>query len=352
MTPTVLVVTTVHDPDDTRIRERLIRCLSSEFAVLYAAKVPGPTDTEGLRWIPLAGGRWSRNLRALWLLIRQRWDVAVVHDPELIPSAAIARLVTRRPVVFDVHEDLVAQVASKTWIPTWARPVARLLGRTLYWLAERALVLTLAEAGYTRLFRDEHVVFPNYPYLTSPAKPSELGDGSAVYVGDVKEARGLAEAVVAASEAGVPLEIIGRASPEYVETLSALAVEHGGVVTFHGSLPNPEAMRRVATASVGLSPLRAMPNYMDSLPTKVIEYLSMGVPVVATDLPGTREELAGVGAVTLTPPGDVEPMTEAIARSVGPGVKTVAVAQVEEIRQRFRWPESEVTGFYRSLADR
>lgn len=349
MTPTILVVTTVHDPDDTRIRERLIRCLSSEFEVLYATKRPGPTDAGGLHWIPLTGGRLSRNIRALSLLLRPGWDVAVVHDPELVPSAAMARLVRRHPVVFDVHEDLVAQIASKDWIPVWAKPVARLLGKILYRLAERALVVTLAETGYEGLFRDEHPVFPNYPYLRTPAEPSQSGDGSAIYVGDVKEARGLGDAVVAASRAGVPLRIIGRASAEYVDTLSALAAEHGGEVAFLGKLPNPEAMRRVASASVGLSPLRAMPNYVQSLPTKVIEYLVMGVPVVATDLPGTREPLTGLDAVKLTPPGDLDAMAKAIATSIGPEMKTAAVAQAVGVRQRFAWPEEEIRGFYRAL---
>jgi glycosyltransferase involved in cell wall biosynthesis len=350
MTPTVLVVTTVHPPDDTRIRERLIRSLSPHFQVLYATSAPGPSDTDGLCWVSLPGRRLSRDLRALALLLRRRWDVAVVHDPELVPVAVIARLVRRRPVVFDVHEDLVAQIASKTWIPVWARSLARLLGRSLYWMAERSLVLSLAEAGYAGLFRDDHVVFPNYPYLSSPVTPAESGNGSAVYVGDVKEARGLSDAVVATSRAGVPLEIIGRVTPEYADTLSDLAAEHGGEVTFLGVLPNPEAMSRVATASVGLSPLRAMPNYMNSLPTKTIEYLAMGVPVVATDLPGTRESLDGLDAVTLTPPGDTDAMARAISTSLDARVKTDAVRQAPAIRQRFRWPETEVSDFYRELA--
>lgn len=352
MNPTVVVVSTVHDPDDTRIRERLIRCLSPSFQVLYAARLPGPSDDTGLRWMPLAGGRLSRNLGALRVLLRERWDVAVVHDPELIPSAALARVARRRPIVFDVHEDLAAQVTSKTWIPAWGRPLARFLARCLYWLAERTLALTLAEAGYSRLFKREHPVFPNYPHLTFPVSPTERGDGSAVYVGDINEARGLGDAVIAAARAGVPLTLIGRVSPAYLESLSAVAARHGGDVAFLGTLPNPEAMGHVATASVGLSPLRALPNYLYSLPTKTIEYLAMGVPVVATDLPGTRAELSVLDAVAFVPAGDVDAMTDAIERLTDPMVKTEAVVQASAIRQRYRWPEEEVRDYYRSLAGR
>ena len=57
MNPTVLVMTTVHAPDDTRIRERLIRTLSQTWDVMYGAPLPGPTDISGLSWLPLSGGR-------------------------------------------------------------------------------------------------------------------------------------------------------------------------------------------------------------------------------------------------------------------------------------------------------
>jgi glycosyltransferase involved in cell wall biosynthesis len=96
--------------------------------------------------------------------------------------------------------------------------------------------------------------------------------------------------------------------------------------------------------------LRDLPNYTHSLPTKVIEYLAMGVPVVASDLPGTREHIAALEAVELTPPGDIDAMARAIRTSVSPGVKEVALEQAAAIRRRFSWPAEEVRQFYRGLA--
>jgi glycosyltransferase involved in cell wall biosynthesis len=340
----ILVLTTVHSPDDTRIRERLIRSLQPLGEISYATKQPGPSDLSGLDWIPLPGGRIRRNLAAIGLLLRRRWDLAVLHDPETIPAGVLGRLRGTR-VVFDVHEDLPAQIDSKTWAPIWAKPVLRLLARSLYWLAGRALRLTLAEPGYQRMFKGDLPVFPNYPRSDTFPRPGSAGDGSAIYVGDVTRARGLEDAVEACGLASVPLVIVGRVDPGIRPGLEQSA--HAPELT--GPLPNPAAMELIGGSSVGLSMLRDVPNYRDSLPTKTLEYLAMGVPVVATDLPGTRAVLDDLDAVWLVPPGDITAAAEAIVEAVRPQAKTKALAQVPVVRDIFRWPEEEVTTFYSNL---
>ncbi|MGD2061408.1 MAG: glycosyltransferase, partial [Acidimicrobiia bacterium] len=114
-------------------------------------------------------------------------------------------------------------------------------------------------------------------------------------------------------------------------------------------MPNPEAMAVLARASVGLCPLRDLPNYRSSQPTKILEYLAMGLPVVASDLPGTRSLVAGLDAVFLTEPGDSDALAGAISRARDPEVLAAARAQADMIRDRYSWPASEVVGFYESL---
>jgi glycosyltransferase involved in cell wall biosynthesis len=346
--PAILVLTTVHAPDDTRIRERLVRTLEEVGSVSYATRRPGPSDHAGLRWLPLSGGRLRRNVAAIRLLLGQRWDVAVLHDPELIPAGALARLVRRAPVVFDVHEDLEAQISTKEWVPVWARPVFRWIARVLYRLAERTLVLTLAEPGYRRLFERDHAVFPNHPRADRYPEPLAAGDGTAVYVGDITRARGIEDALAACGKADLPLIAVGRVD----ETLASELRRLGPTVTLTGPLPNPDAIQLVATASVGVSPLRDEANYRESLPTKTLEYLAMGVPVVATALPGTRSVLQGLDAVWLVPAGDVPAMAQALSEAVRPEARTTAWQQARSIRSRFRWPEEEVRSFYQGLLSR
>lgn len=348
MKPTALVVTTVHWPDDTRIRERLIRTLGRHFEVVYAARHPGPSDLAGLRYIELGGGRFARNLKAIRLALTTNWDVLVVHDPELLVCALLARLVRRRPVVFDVHEDVPASAHTRRWVPRPMRgPMSSALG-VLMRLVEPLLTLTLAERGYQRLFARPHVVFPNYPdtsdYPTATGPPGS----SVAYLGDVTLERGADLAVAACSALEVPLRLIGRITAETESHLEGISTLGEGLV-IEGLVPNRVALRMLAESSAGLAPLRDLPNYRHSQPTKILEYLAVGLPVVASDLPGTRELVEGLDAVFLFEPGNTDALAAAIARSQTREAASLAAEQAPAIRSRFRWPDEEVLDFYRSL---
>lgn len=345
MTRTALVVTTVHWPDDTRIRERLIRTLSSEFRVRYAARSPGSHDRSDHDYVELAGGRIRRNLKALSVCLRSSWDLMVIHDPELLPTALLVRGLRRKPVVFDVHEDFPAVARTRTWVPHWLRtPLAWTVAGVLR-VAEAVLTITLAEGGYGRMFRHDHPVFPNHPDSDGYPPVQEQRRDEAVYLGDGTLQRGVDVAIGACSKAGVRLRVIGRVAPE----VEAGAGGNKEDIIMDGTLPNPDAIRLVSGASVGLVPLRDTPNYRHSQPTKLLEYLAVGVPVVASNLPGTRELVEGLEAVWLVEPGDVDAMASAISEARLESATQAAVDQAGLIRQRYRWPAEEVVAFYRSL---
>jgi glycosyltransferase involved in cell wall biosynthesis len=261
-------------------------------------------------------------------------------------------MLRRRHVVLDVHEDLVAQIESKEWISPALRPIFRWLAKALFGAAERFLILTLAEASYMTLFKKNHAVFANYPRYEGWPPPTTKGDGSAIYVGDTQTARGLDDAIDACGIARVPLTVIGPVDEAAKRRWRQKAAASGLPLTVTGRKPNPESIKRVGEASVGLSPLRDVPNYRNSLPTKTLEYLAMGVPVVATDLPGTREVLEAMDAVELVPPGDIDEMAEGIRNLVSGEAREAAYRQSEQVRAGYAWPSTEVLTFYTSLVSR
>jgi glycosyltransferase involved in cell wall biosynthesis len=175
------------------------------------------------------------------------------------------------------------------------------------------------------------------------------GNGTAIYVGDVTAPRGIEDAVAACREAEIDLVIVGRISEALARLMRGVKDDEGSELSITGPVSHPDAMDRVSAASVGLSPLRDEPNYRASLPTKTLEYLALGVPVVATALPGTKAILDGLEAVWLVPPGDIPAMTSALREAVRPGAKTAAVEQAPSVRDRFGWPEVEVRSFYARL---
>ncbi len=108
-------------------------------------------------------------------------------------------------------------------------------------------------------------------------------------------------------------------------------------------------MVRLASAAVAVSPLTDTPNYRHSLPTKVLEYLGLGIPVVATNLPGTTEVLTGRPGVTLVESGDVPALRQAIIAASHAEVRESAQRSSNIVRSEFEWPTDRVRSFYLAL---
>lgn len=347
----LLVVTSVHPPDDPRIRYKLIDTLAGAWDVAYAAPEPGPSGKAGLAWVPLRGARWRRSATASLRILGGRYDVASVHDPELLPAAILAAVLRRR-VVFDVHEDLVAQLRTRPGVPEPMRRLLAAAARLVLRIAEATLPLTLAEAGYATGFRRPHPVFPNL--LEEQELPDPGGDGEGVvYLGDVTEARGALVLLEAVARMSTPVElhVVGRCRPDLADRMTARAADAGVELVMHGYLDRPGALGVVARCRVGVSPLLDVPNYRSSMPTKVIEYLAMGVPVVASDLAGTRQVASGLPGTLLVAPGDAAALAAALDRATGDDALAAAArANVGAVRDEYRWPGADVRAFYASVA--
>lgn len=352
MTRRILVVSTVHRADDPRVREKTVRTLAGLGEVLYATRPPAPASRDDHRWVALRGGRVRRNWRALRLCLGPPGLISL-HDPELIPAGLLARRLRGTPVVFDLHENLPAQLLTKEWLPGWnRRPLAGLAGRLLR-LAERHLTVTLAEAGYQALFSRPHPVFENYP-LVEALPPLAADGGYIIYLGDVSEPRGARLAVQAVAGMGrpLPLRMVGRSWEPFAGRLREEAGQAGISLELTGLLAYREALEQAAGARVALSPLLDYPNYRHSLPTKVIEYLAVGVPVVASDLPGTAEVVSGIPGVQLVGAGEPRAWSEALDRVCGdPGEREKAQRNAASIRDRFAWPAEEMRGLYRRVME-
>ena len=350
MKPRLLVATSVHQPDDPRIRERLIRTLAGDFDITYAAPDPGPSDRLGIEVTSLAGSRTRRRRGVRRTLLSSEFDVAVVHDPELLPAAIAAHRKGRR-VVFDMHEDLPAQLLTRSTLPQVLRKPASAAARRYLRRAERMLPFTLAEPGYARLLARDHPVFPNYPRYETFPTPSADPDGPIVYLGDITEIRGaltLVEAMGVASAAR-RLVMVGRCSPALRRRIEEFALSIDVDVELTGWLPHRNALGVVGRSAVGVSPLHDVPNYRHSLPTKTLEYLAMGVPTVATDLPGTRDVIGDRPGVELVPPGDAAALAAGIERALDAHVGRAAAGSAQSVRDMYAWPETAVRGFYLSL---
>jgi glycosyltransferase involved in cell wall biosynthesis len=358
----VVVCTVVHHPADARIFYREIQALlDAGHDVTYIAphaesaapvrdqnqdQSQGQADSERRRGtlrrvtVPRASGRRRagalRAARAAMAAQAAGADLLLVHDPELL--LVLPPKAKRPPTVWDVHEDTVAALTTKAWLPESLRPVAAGGVKKAEQLAERNLHLILAEEGYNARFAREHPVVPNATYVPATAAPP-AGPRRVVYVGWISPDRGSAEMAELGrllKPHGIGVELIGQADAAARAHIEAA----GDAVRWHGFVPNAEALRLVEGCLAGLSLLRDEENFRHSMPTKVAEYMARGVPVVTTPLPlavGLVE--AAHGGFTV-PFNDPRAAADAVLKlDADPGLRVKMGLCAHEYAQRhLAWP--------------
>jgi glycosyltransferase involved in cell wall biosynthesis len=196
-------------------------------------------------------------------------------------------------------------------LPAPLRAGARLAVRVAESWAQRRVRLLLAEESYQGRFSRPHPVVPN-SVLVPAAEPAPPAPDRAVYLGRLTVARGALDLIeVGRRLAGqVRMELYGPADGDCAAQLSA--ADQAGWVRYHGFVPNSVAVGAMSGAVAGLSLLHDQPNYAHSRPTKIMEYMAAGVPVVSTPNPASVELLERYECGLLVPFGDPAAASEAI----------------------------------------
>lgn len=300
---TVVHMTSVHRPDDPRIFHKECRTLARAgydvhlIAPNAARDVRAGVRTWGVR-PPRSGNRLARMTSTVSQVFRRaRWLGPALyhfHDPELIPAALLLAR-SGAPVVYDVHEDLVATLEDKPWVrPRLRDPAARLTARFEPAAADRlAAVVTATPVIRARFARCTcHLVtVTNYPILAEfqDAHRARSDDEPAVcYVGGLDLIRGIDTMIEAIAKTEARLLLAGHFDPpRLVERLRLLP--GWSRVTSSGVVGRPEVAEIFGRAQAGLVVLKPLDRYVRSQPTKLFEYMAAGLPVIASDFPLWRE---------------------------------------------------------------
>ncbi|MDG2049271.1 MAG: glycosyltransferase family 4 protein, partial [Myxococcota bacterium] len=98
------------------------------------------------------------------------------------------------------------------------------------------------------------------------------------------------------------------------ERLEALTRKKGleDCIRFLGRVPYSELGDLISGCSLGILPFRQCPHIDSSLANKLFEYMSLGLPVVASDVPPHRRVIEDAGNGLLSEPGSPEALARAI----------------------------------------
>jgi hypothetical protein len=291
----------------------------------------------------------------LWRLFRSALDTKAsvfhFHDPELIPVGMMLKLLGKR-VVYDVHEDVPADILDKSWIPPSLRwPIARAAAWTEALAARRFDAIVAATPVIAHSFpKAKTLTVQNFPQqdvqlnaeLTSYCEREPL----VVYVGGISKHRGAREMIEAIALLGdsapARLQLAGFFDPP--ESQQEMASEPGwSRVDFFGWLSPPEVGELLRKSRLGLVVLHATECYKVSQPLKLFEYMSAGLPVVASDFPLWRPIIEKAGCGILVDPMNPAAIAEAIRWLLERPAEAKAMGQRgrDAIRRVYNWENEE-----------
>lgn len=234
--------------------------------------------------------RMSTHARRSYLAAKQiDADIYHLHDPELIPYGLLfAR--SGKHVIFDAHEDLPGEIYTKDWIPLAARHAAAGLARAFQrYAAPRLSAVVGATPFIGTLFEGvakRVTVINNYPLLgeLAPNDSNTTRRDSVCYVGGIEEIRGIKEIVQAIGNTASELLLAGEFSTDELRN-QVKQYEGWRKVKEYGFVDRKRVSEIMARSFCGLVTLREAPNFVNSQPIKMFEYMSAGVPVIASRFP-------------------------------------------------------------------
>lgn len=323
----VVHLTSVHQPLDIRIFHKECRSLArAGFEVVLVAPAPADMERDGIRIraVPPPTSRGDRMLRTVYQVFQAACaeDAAVYHfhDPELIPVGIALKALGKR-VVYDIHENYPKAMYSKEYLPLPVRrAVAGFAGLIEYLASGSADAMVAAEPPIaTRFPPAKTVVVQNFPLRAEMElladRPYASRPNTVAYVGGISRIRGIVEAVEAMARLPADLPATLKIAGEFRPTSllpECEAMPGWARVEYLGWLSRDRIVALLAEARVGLVALWPEPNYLESYPIKMFEYMAAGIPVIASDFPLWRDIVTSSGCGLLVDPKDAGAVADAM----------------------------------------
>jgi glycosyltransferase involved in cell wall biosynthesis len=271
-------------------------------------------------------------------------DIYHLHDPELLPIGLFLKGNGKR-VIYDAHEDVPRQILSKYWIAPSRRKIVAGIFEAFEDFAVRRLdaVVTATSHICDRFLRSgcNAVDVNNFPklqeFVALEATPPDK-EMAVCYVGGISSIRGIREMVEAIAKTDCHLLLAGSFETESLHA-EISTMPGWDKVKYHGMVGRKTVCEILGRSFAGLVVLHPTDNYLDSLPIKMFEYMSAGIPVIGSNFPIWKEIFERNNCGICVDPLNVDEIAAAIrwvienpekAKKMGENGKTA-------VQDRYNW---------------
>jgi len=298
------ILTSVHPVFDARIFHKEARSLvKAGYDVTLIAQHHEMEIVDGIRIVPLPKpkNRIQRMIKLQRLLLisalKEKADIYHFHDPEIIPVGILLKLFGHK-VIYDMHELVFSSIDDKRWIRVG---FVKKLFKLLYKIFESLSLnlfdqIILAEESYQKHFQQNNKNITKFTLIRNYALSNYLNylpkaidnkkRDRIIYVGSLAEVRGIREIIQSMEYVGARAELWLAGSWESDE-FREICEGSGNwdKVRYLGFIPVDEVYKHIMCASIGLSVLYPLKNYLESIPTKAFDYMLCSLPIIMSRFP-------------------------------------------------------------------
>lgn len=286
-------------------------------------------------------------------------DIYHIHDPELLPYALKLKRKGKK-VIYDVHEDVPQQIKDKYWIPYLLRSFISATFMLYETYATKNLSFIITATPYIKeqfkSITNNCMDINNYPLLEELSSSENTGTIKAneiCYIGGISKIRGINILMdVLNKMQDIKLNLAGEYSPaEYRNEVSEKPAWK--MVKEYGFVNRTETYNIMAKSKAGIVTFLPLPNHVNAQPNKMFEYMSAGIPVIASDFPLWKEIVEGNNCGICVNPNDADAIANAINSLVNDNSKAETMGNNgrKAVIEKYNWSieEKKLIDIYNKL---
>lgn len=348
-------LTSAHARDDIRIFQKECKSLSKNGYDLSLVVADGKGDdvVENIKIYDVGklNGRINRFTKTTKHVLNKAIEVDAdlyhFHDPDLMPAGY--KLVKKgKKVIYDVHEDLPGQIMGKPYIKPVFRKALSIFFKLLedFYGSKYTHIIT-ATPHIKTIFeaRNKTTDINNYPFdkeLSNDATSFLDKKNEICFVGAISEIRGLHFVVESLNALDIRLNLAGKVNQQnYREKL--INTKGWEKVNELGQVNRKEVKSILAHSKAGIVTYLPSPNHIFSQPNKLFEYMSAGIPVVASNFELWKDIVEKYNCGICVNPESSDEIAKAVEKIINnPDLaKKMGENGVNAVKSKFNWESEE-----------
>lgn len=293
-------------------------------------------------------------LRAL----REKADIYHFHDLDFVPWAMLLKILSRKKVIYDVHEAYPEYMLIKPYIPKYLR---KAVSRAVHILEQTGALFFDAIITNDNFVLDhfrhnlKEVVY-NFPLLDffhdGSALPYEERPYDIIFLGSLPawHFKPMLDTAEILRDRGFHVKWLVLPSKDAPRQWMAGEIRKRNLTeafSIRETVPFLSVPRYVYSSRIGIITIPPYRKYLKNIPLKIFEYMGCGLPVIASDLPPSRQFVGGEDCALLVP-HEPSAYADAIISLIRDPQKALEMGRRGKklVSERFNWGSEE-----RKMAD-